>query len=87
MFQDMRVNHFTDDKQVRCNKVFNMINMIRNDVSCEREHIFDYDTVTIAIALAIEILALEEEGCVQHKKDTVEKLLNKYYFNNENRTT
>lgn len=54
MFQDMRVNRLTDSDEVRCNKVFNMINMVRNDIAFEKP-IFDYDTVMIAQALAKEI--------------------------------
>lgn len=61
MFQDMRIDRFHDSEEVRCNKVFNMINMIRNDISFEKP-IFDYDTIKIAQALAKEIEQLQKQN-------------------------
>lgn len=54
MFQDMRVNRLTDSDEVRCNKVFNMIQMIRTDIVFEKP-IFDSETIKVAQALAKEI--------------------------------
>ena len=60
MFQDMRVDPFHDSERTRCNKVYNMINMIRCDITFEKP-IFDSEVIKSAEALLKEISKLKKE--------------------------
>ena len=60
MFNDMRVDRFHDSEEIRCNKVYNMINMIRCDITFEKP-IFDSEVIKSAESLLKEISKLKKE--------------------------
>lgn len=72
LFEDMRVDRLNDCEEIRCNKVFNMLNAIRCDIAYEKP-IFDSDTVKIAESLAREVARLERSKDARCDKQCANK--------------